>query len=228
MEATRHSVGMAVLGALAARLDLADRWQGDKRVSGEVIVSEIKDTPVILLRPKLLMNINGVSVAKAAAKYGVRAEDIVLVHDELDKPLGKTAFKYGGSASGHNGVRSCIYVLQSDVMLRLRVGIGRPEGKRSVQGHVLGRFSRTEEPLVAAVLQQSVDLLLSRLAQPDLQSPVRLARPDLQSPVRLARPDLQSPVRLARPDLQSPVSPPGGGVAARRDKPVEGEEFPKS
>ncbi|KAJ3604546.1 hypothetical protein NHX12_029286, partial [Muraenolepis orangiensis] len=114
MEATRHSVGMAVLGAMAARLDPAHRWHGDKHVSGEVIVSEIQDTTVVLLRPKLLMNINGVSVARAAAKYGVRAEDIVLVHDELDKPLGKTAFKYGGSARGHNGVRSCVDVLQSD------------------------------------------------------------------------------------------------------------------
>jgi len=51
-------------------------------------------------------------------------------------------------------------------MLRLMVGIGRPEGKTSVERHVLGRFSRTEEPLLAAVLQQSVDLLMARLAQP--------------------------------------------------------------
>ena len=65
MEATRHSVGMAVLGALAARLELAHRWHSDKQVSGEVIVATIQETPVILLRPKLLMNINGVSVARA-------------------------------------------------------------------------------------------------------------------------------------------------------------------
>lgn len=65
MERTRHSVGMAVVGALAARLGVADRWRGDKHVSGEVIVSEIERTAVVLLRPKLLMNVNGVSVAKA-------------------------------------------------------------------------------------------------------------------------------------------------------------------
>ncbi|CAL8255055.1 unnamed protein product [Boreogadus saida] len=115
MDATRHSVGMAVLGALAARLELAHCWHVDKQVSGEVIVTTIQDMPVILLRPKLLMNINGVSVARAAVKYGVRAEDILLVHDELDKALGKTAFKNGGSASGHNGVRSCVDTLQSNV-----------------------------------------------------------------------------------------------------------------
>lgn len=67
MEGTRHSVGMAVLGALATRLGAADRWRGDKHVSGEVIVSEVQSTRVVLLRPRLLMNVNGVSVAKAGA-----------------------------------------------------------------------------------------------------------------------------------------------------------------
>lgn len=130
MEGTRHSIGMAVLSAFAARLGVADRWRGDKHVSGEVIVSEVH-TGVVLLRPRLLMNINGVSVAKAgevtihilaqycgflyflnfcytavdesdfvflAAKYQIKPEDIVLVHDELDKPLGKISIKRGGSA----------------------------------------------------------------------------------------------------------------------------------
>ncbi|XP_069379319.1 peptidyl-tRNA hydrolase isoform X2 [Paralichthys olivaceus] len=165
MEGTRHSVGMAVLGALAARLDVADRWRGDKHVSGEVIVSEIQHTHVVLLRPRLLMNVNGVSVAKAAGKYGIRPEDILLVHDELDKPLGKINIKHGGSARGHNGVRSCVDCLQTDVMQRLRVGIGRPTGKTSVERHVLGRFSSEERKVLDSVLIQSVDLLLSQLSR---------------------------------------------------------------
>lgn len=64
MDGTRHSVGMAVLSALAARLSVADRWRVDRHVSGEVIASE-EHASVVLLRPRLLMNINGVSVAKA-------------------------------------------------------------------------------------------------------------------------------------------------------------------
>uniref|UniRef100_A0A3Q2DPB9 Peptidyl-tRNA hydrolase 1 homolog n=1 Tax=Cyprinodon variegatus TaxID=28743 RepID=A0A3Q2DPB9_CYPVA len=99
MEGTRHSVGMAVLGALAARLGMANRWRGDSHVSGEVILTEVQHTRVVLLRPRLLMNINGVSVAKAAGKYGIKPEDVLLVHDEMDKPLGKIAIKHGGSAS---------------------------------------------------------------------------------------------------------------------------------
>ncbi|MEQ2285791.1 peptidyl-tRNA hydrolase protein 1 [Ameca splendens] len=65
MEGTRHSVGMAVLGAFAARLGGADSWRSDRHVSGEVILLEIQQTRVVLLRPRLLMNVNGVSVAKA-------------------------------------------------------------------------------------------------------------------------------------------------------------------
>ncbi|KAL6114950.1 ptrh1 [Pungitius sinensis] len=170
MEGTRHSVGMAVLGALAARLGAADRWRGDGRVSGEVVVSEVERTHVVLLRPRLLMNVNGVSVAKAAGKFGIKPEDIVLVHDELDKPLGKVVIKHGGSARGHNGVRSCVDCLQTDVMLRLRVGIGRPQGKTPVERHVLGRFSSEERKVLESVLAQSVDLLLAQLAPPPSSS----------------------------------------------------------
>lgn len=163
MEGTRHSVGMAVLGALASRLGVADRWRGDKHVSGEVIMSEVQQTRVVLLRPRLLMNVNGVSVARAAEKYGVRPEDILLVHDDLDKPLGKIAIKHGGSARGHNGVRSCVDCLQTDVMPRLRVGIGRPVEKSSVEQYILGRFSSQEQKVLDSVLVKSVDLLLSQL-----------------------------------------------------------------
>ncbi|XP_040899291.1 probable peptidyl-tRNA hydrolase isoform X2 [Toxotes jaculatrix] len=197
MEGTRHSIGMAVLGALASRLGVADRWRGDKNVSGEVIVSEVQHTHVVLLRPRLLMNVNGVSVAKAAAKYGIKPEDILLVHDELDKPLGKMSIKHGGSARGHNGVRSCVDCLHTDVMLRLRVGISRPTGKTSVERHVLGRFSSEEQKVLNSVLAQSVDLLLSELSHKDSQQ-----------------------------DSQSPSSPAGGRQAAQKRKDKERSASP--
>ncbi|KAI4901695.1 hypothetical protein NFI96_029241 [Prochilodus magdalenae] len=170
MNGSRHSVGMAAIAALAERLGVADQWRSDRQVSGEVIVSVYQDTQLVLLRPKLLMNINGVSVAKAARKFSVQPEHIVLVHDELDKPLGKLGIKHGGSARGHNGVRSCVDCLNSDVMPRLRIGIGRPLGKTSVERHVLGRFSKEEQNILSSVLEQSVNLLLTQLAEMPLQT----------------------------------------------------------
>ncbi|XP_029296476.1 peptidyl-tRNA hydrolase isoform X2 [Cottoperca gobio] len=197
MEGTRHNVGMAVLGTLAARLGVADRWRSDKHVSGEVIVSEVQQTHVVLLRPRLLMNVNGVSVAKAASKYGIEPEDIFLVHDEMDKPLGKISVKHGGSARGHNGVRSCVDCLQTDVMPRLRVGIGRPMEKTQVDRHVLGRFSSEEKKVLDSVLVQCVDLLLSQLSLQDSQQ-----------------------------DSLSPSSPAGGRQAAQKRKEMERSASP--
>ncbi|XP_066510802.1 probable peptidyl-tRNA hydrolase [Hoplias malabaricus] len=170
MNGSRHSVGMTVISALAERLGVADQWRSDRQVSGEVIISVFQDTQLVLLRPKLLMNVNGVSVAKAAGKFSVQPEHIVLVHDELDKPLGKVGIKHGGSARGHNGVRSCVDCLQTDVMPRLRIGIGRPSGKTTVDRHVLGRFSKEEQLILSSVLEQSVDLLLAQITEEQLQT----------------------------------------------------------
>ncbi|XP_062873959.1 probable peptidyl-tRNA hydrolase [Trichomycterus rosablanca] len=169
MNSSRHSIGMAVIAELAQRLGVNDQWKSDRQVSGEVIVSVYEDTQLVLLRPKLLMNVNGVSVAKAANKFSIKPENIVLVHDELDKPLGKLGIKHGGSARGHNGVRSCIDCLQSDVMPRLRIGIGRPSGKTPVDRHVLGRFSKEEQIMLSSVMEHSVDILLAQFTEPQVQ-----------------------------------------------------------
>lgn len=165
MDGTRHNVGRAVLDCLAVRLGAAGRWKGDRQLSSELMVCEVDGDRVILLKPKLMMNINGAAVAKAVSKFGVGLEDVLLVHDELDKPLGKIAVKLGGSARGHNGVRSCVDCLNSDAMVRLRVGIGRPQGKTPVDRYVLGRFSPEERKVLESVLDQSVDLLLSLLSE---------------------------------------------------------------
>ncbi|KAK1792301.1 hypothetical protein P4O66_012257 [Electrophorus voltai] len=170
MDGSRHSVGMAAIAALAERLRVADQWRTDRQVSGDIIVSVYQDTQLVLLRPKLLMNVNGVSVVKAASKFSVQPEHIVLVHDELDKPLGKLGIKNGGSARGHNGVRSCVDCLHTDVMSRLRIGIGRPSGNTAVDRHVLGRFSKEEQDILSSVLEQCVDLLLTHLTAPQLQT----------------------------------------------------------
>lgn len=87
MEGTRHSVGMAVLGALAARLGVADRWHGDRHVSGEVILTEVQQARVVLLRPRLLMNVSGVSVARAGEVIGGSVngliQDLFVVHGSV-------------------------------------------------------------------------------------------------------------------------------------------------
>ncbi|KAM9207526.1 peptidyl-tRNA hydrolase isoform 2-T2 [Dugong dugon] len=100
---TRHSVGIAVLGQLARRLGVAESWARDRRCAADLALAPLGDAQVVLLRPRRLMNANGRSVARAAELFGLTAEEVYLVHDELDKPLGKLALKLGGSARQCHG-----------------------------------------------------------------------------------------------------------------------------
>ncbi|XP_004849375.1 probable peptidyl-tRNA hydrolase isoform X3 [Heterocephalus glaber] len=160
---TRHSVGLAVLGQLARRLGVAESWVRDSSCAADLVLAPLGDAQLVLLRPRRLMNANGRSVARAAELFGLTAEEVYLVHDELDKPLGKLALKLGGSARGHNGVRSCISCLNSSAMPRLRVGIGRPVHPGTVEGHVLGYFSPEEQELLPPLLESATDLLLDHI-----------------------------------------------------------------
>lgn len=154
---------MAVLGQLARRLGVAESWARDPRCAADLAVAPLGDAQLVLLRPRRLMNANGRSVARAAELFGLMAEEVYLVHDELDKPLGKLALKLGGSARGHNGVRSCISCLNSSAMPRLRVGIGRPTHPSTVEAHVLGCFSPEEQELLPPLLDRATDLLLDHI-----------------------------------------------------------------
>ncbi|XP_010349632.1 peptidyl-tRNA hydrolase isoform X1 [Saimiri boliviensis] len=165
LPSTRHSVGMAVLGQLARRLGVAESWTRDRHCAADLALALLGDAQLVLLRPRRLMNANGRSVARAAELFGLTAEEVYLVHDELDKPLGKLALKLGGSARGHNGVRSCISCLNSNAMPRLRVGIGRPTHAEAVQAHVLGSFSPAEQELLPLLLDRAADLILDHIRE---------------------------------------------------------------
>ncbi|XP_070811775.1 peptidyl-tRNA hydrolase [Pituophis catenifer annectens] len=162
---TRHSVGMAVLNHLASKLDVADQWKRDKQCCADVAVARLGEAELLLMKPRKFMNLNGISLATAAERYNLNVEDIYLVHDDLDKPLGKISLKLGGSARGHNGVRSCISCLRSDRMIRLRIGIGRPTGKTSVEDYVLSRFTDAEQEVLPPVLELATTMLLKHIQQ---------------------------------------------------------------
>uniref|UniRef100_A0A8C0BKM7 peptidyl-tRNA hydrolase n=1 Tax=Buteo japonicus TaxID=224669 RepID=A0A8C0BKM7_9AVES len=148
LRGTRHSVGMAVV---------------DRRCCADVALATTRGLELVLLKPRRLMNLNGLSVTSAAEIYNLRPEDIYLIHDDLDKALGKVAIKLGGSARGHNGVRSCISALHSNEMTRLRVGIGRPEGEVTVSSYVLAPFSAGEQERLEQVLPQAATSLLEHI-----------------------------------------------------------------
>uniref|UniRef100_A0A663N9U4 peptidyl-tRNA hydrolase n=2 Tax=Athene cunicularia TaxID=194338 RepID=A0A663N9U4_ATHCN len=138
-------------------------WRVDRRCCADMALAVAHGLELVLLKPRRLMNLNGLSVASAADIYNLRPEDIYLVHDDLDKALGNVAIKLGGSARGHNGVRSCISALNSNEMTRLRIGIGRPEGEVTVSSYVLAPFHAGERERLEQVLAQAATCLLEHI-----------------------------------------------------------------
>ncbi len=150
----RHTIGFRVLDALASAY--ASDWQ--KRPDMEVAEIRIHEHPIILIKPQTFMNDSG-KVIPMLLKKGIKAEQVLVVHDELEKSFGHLSIKVGGSAKGHNGLRSIIQQLGMD-FARLKVGIGRPENKEDVGTYVLSNFSPFEEAiLVQTIIPQALTII---------------------------------------------------------------------
>jgi len=135
---TRHNIGFLVLDALAD----AEHASWHKKADREIAEITINNHTIMLIKPLTFMNSSG-KVIPSLLKQGIKAENIVVVHDELEKPFGKIEFKTGGGHRGHNGLRSIMEFCGAD-FTRLRCGIGRPEHKTDVANYVLSAF--TENP----------------------------------------------------------------------------------
>ena len=119
----------------------------------------------LLVKPQTFMNLSGRAVAKVCGRHSVALANILVLHDELDLPLGRMKLKGGGGANGHRGIESIVEHLGSEEFLRLRLGIGRPQFSSQVSDYVLENFAADEVPSVALVIQaavKGVTLLLRR------------------------------------------------------------------
>ncbi|MDR1430235.1 MAG: aminoacyl-tRNA hydrolase [Spirochaetaceae bacterium] len=115
------------------------------------------------LVPQTFMNLSGEAVAKAALFFKIKTENVLVVHDELELPLGTVSLKYGGGLGGHNGLRSVKASFGSADFWRLRIGIGRP-GHRDIYSWVLSDFSPEEEEVLANVFNALDGFFIELLA----------------------------------------------------------------
>ncbi len=136
----RHNVGFQVLDSLAKRHDLSfDRIESQASMA----CGELAGLKVILLKPLTYMNQSGMAVKPAVSQYTTRLEDLLVICDDLDLPLGNIRLRDRGGAGGHKGMRSIISSLGTQSLPRLRIGIGRPEGAPA-ERYVLQDFSPDE------------------------------------------------------------------------------------
>jgi PTH1 family peptidyl-tRNA hydrolase len=144
---TRHNIGFAVVNVLA------DMYGGTwhKKDNKEIAEVSIDNHLITLVKPLTFMNTSG-KVIPALLKQGITAKNLLVIHDELEKPFGAVGIKVGGSHKGHNGLRSIIELCGSE-FIRLYCGIGRPLHKQDVSSYVLSTFSEPIEKVEAMITQ---------------------------------------------------------------------------
>lgn len=153
---TRHNAGFWLVDALAAKL--GGRFRSHTKFQGEICRVTMAGDEITLLKPMTYMNRSGLAIRSLADYLKVQPSQIMVVHDELDLPVGEARFKLGGGAGGHNGLRDTITHLGPDFW-RLRLGIGHPGDKSEVIDYVLRRAPKDEEEQVLAVVASAVDAL---------------------------------------------------------------------
>ena len=156
---TRHNVGQRVLDLLAERLHR--HWHREGRAM--VARGQWRGEPLYLVKPISFMNVSGPAVAATLRLLGASAVDLVLVHDDIDMPLGAVRVRMKGSHGGHNGVRSVIETLGTSDIRRVKIGIGRPDRKADVSDHVLERFAPEELTAVDTAVADGADRVLALL-----------------------------------------------------------------
>lgn len=160
-QGTRHNIGFRVIDELAR---LADISLSSNRFNGEFGQGSLDGQRTAVLKPQTYMNLSGDSVAPAARFFKVGSEDLVVVHDELDLPFGRLQLKRGGGTGGHNGLSSIVERMGSEDFIRVRIGIGKPDTKEKVVGHVLSGFNREEAAALDEIARRAVEAIRAVLA----------------------------------------------------------------
>ena len=152
-EDTRHNVGFDVAEELARRYHVTLKHHAKwKARAGKI--AEIGDG-VLLAQPTTFMNLSGWAVREIASFHKLVPAEVLIVVDDADLPLGRLRLRTGGSAGGHNGLKSIIQELGTIEFPRLRVGVGRQAGE--LKSHVLGRFSTEERDQIEAAVKRAAD-----------------------------------------------------------------------
>ena len=155
-ERTRHNVGWMVVEAFARkfRIDIAKHEKSALTGTGRVAGGS-----VMVAKPLTFMNLSGDAVKLLFNAYLESADDLIIVYDDIDLPLGKLRIRPSGSSGTHNGMRSIVQVLGSEAFPRLRVGIGASDGGR-LRDYVLDEFMGDEQPIVDRAIGRAVDALV--------------------------------------------------------------------
>ena len=154
---TRHNLGFMVVNKLADKIGA--KWKFNANFNAEIIETTIKGQKTIILKPLTYMNLSGQAVVKVVNYYDIDLEDMIVVVDDLALDTGRLRLREFGSDGGHNGLKNIDLHLKSNQYKRIRVGIGQ-NTLSEVNDYVLGKFPKSELPLVATAIDDASDALL--------------------------------------------------------------------
>ncbi|MBL8065776.1 MAG: aminoacyl-tRNA hydrolase [Chthonomonadaceae bacterium] len=156
---TRHNVGFDVIKFLAEKYKIK---LSTYKYQANFGIGRMQGRSVVLAKPMTYMNLSGRAVSSLAAKFGTKAQQILVIADDLDLEVGRVKVKAKGSSGGHNGHKSIIQSLGSDEYPRIKIGISK--GARGVD-HVLGRFNQDERTLIDRATETSAEAVTIWLDQ---------------------------------------------------------------
>jgi peptidyl-tRNA hydrolase, PTH1 family len=149
---TRHNVGFDVLDLLAARHRLA--WES---APADAVLAKWREVSALVAKPLTFMNLSGQAVGDLLRFYKIDLSDLFVVVDDANLELGRLRARAGGSAGGHNGLKSLIGLLGTEEFARLRVGVGRGDARRNLGDHVLAKFDPSEQSDVVEAVGRAAD-----------------------------------------------------------------------
>lgn len=156
---TRHNLGYRAVDELAERA--GTRLRKARFVPADVGELSESGERVLLAEAHAYMNEAGPALASLLRKHHVDPDHLIVVHDEIDLAFGALRVKFGGSTAGHNGLRSVAGALRTPDFSRVRLGVGRPPGRKDPADWVLEDFAKREEPDVAILVEAGADAALS-------------------------------------------------------------------
>jgi len=166
----RHNVGFICLNYFAKKEGI--RFE-KKQCKARIGMGEVAGNKIVVAKPQTYMNLSGQSVSLLVKKFAINLNELLVIHDDLDLPLGKIRIRLGGGSAGHKGINSIITELGSQDFIRIRVGISRPNAsggfleisEADIIAHVLSDFTSEEKQIVAQVIPRVSEAILSILAE---------------------------------------------------------------
>lgn len=165
-ENTRHNIGFMVVDELARRLGVTFGKEDRSAYAAEYRAPE----KIIIIKPTTYMNLSGIAVGAYANFYHIDPEDIAVIQDDMDMPVGQLRIRRKGSAGGHNGIKSIAEHLGTSDFPRFKIGIGHPErSNKAVINHVLHAFQGEDKTTIEAAVNEMTAALEDWIKTSDIE-----------------------------------------------------------